>query len=164
MKRASRRIVGVCVVIFIGAAAYVLGYVPLMWPIRAEHRSIQVLRAANSTAELREAVTPLGIFLQFPDGSWVAIRYRDSHAGLLWNGNSSAVALFSDGSWYRSHHHFCGHFLVYGWRRTSPEYAEMRAILDWHQGLEDIHRVAESRNLPDAKLALGAMQFQRFEP
>lgn len=69
-------------------------------------RSIAKLAGATSIEELDKVTSGLGVHLRLSDGSWIAIRYWDSHA--LTNFYSCAVALCSDGSWYESDWHFCG--------------------------------------------------------
>jgi hypothetical protein len=81
---------------------------------RAEAVSFQVLARAQTPDELDEAVDYLGVVLHTRDGGWVAVRYRDTHAGPIW---SSAVARDSGGRWFVSSQHFCGRFLSYRQRK-----------------------------------------------
>ncbi len=74
----------------------------------AERESRRVLAAASTAQQLQAAVGSLGVFYTFPDRSWLAIRYRDSHAS-IW---SVAVARDSGGNWYESREHFCAAFSV----------------------------------------------------
>ena len=75
--------------------------------VRAKAR--RVLAAARTPDELHQAVGSLGRFFPLEDGSWVAVRYRDSHTA----GYSCAVALDSGGGWFYSSRHFCGRFQHY---------------------------------------------------
>lgn len=77
---------------------------------RAEKESIRLLRESSDKATLKDAVGDLGLFAEMADGSWLAIRYRDRHGFPMW---SSAVALDSEGNWYRSNEHYCGRFMHY---------------------------------------------------
>lgn len=70
----------------------------------------RVLAAAKTPDELRAAVGSLGRLFDLEDGSWVAVRYSDSHAS---PGYSCAVALDSNGKWFYSSRHFCGRFQLY---------------------------------------------------
>jgi hypothetical protein len=160
MKKGLKVFASVLALAIVAVVVWFIAY-PAVWRWSVERESIRALRGAVTQQDLGAAVTRLGILLEFPDESWMAIRYRDSHS---WSVKSSAVVRCSDGSWYRSGHHFCGEFQIYEWRRTDPGYQEMRAFSDWFSGLERIHRVAASRSLPDAKVALEAMPFERFTP
>jgi hypothetical protein len=75
---------------------------------RAEAR--RVLTAAKTPEDLRKAVGSLGRLFVLRDGSWVAVRYTDSHA---YPGYSCAVAVDSGGRWFYSSRHFCGRFRIY---------------------------------------------------
>lgn len=83
---------------------------PMTWQWRVRKGSVSILRAAQSTNELRDAVGYLGIFIPQQNGSWIAIRYRDTHAGRV---ESLAIARDSGGGWFESTNHFCGTFLIY---------------------------------------------------
>lgn len=75
-----------------------------------EAESFRTLAAAESVEDLREAVGHLGIVFEYPDGSWLALRYRDSHGVGMW---SSTVGSDSGGNWYVCDYHFCGRFKTY---------------------------------------------------
>jgi hypothetical protein len=92
------------VVIFPGYVAAVVG------PPLNRAKAHRVLSAAKTPDELRKAVGSLGALFPLRDGSWVAVRYTDSHA---YPGYSCADALDSSGRWFRSSGHFCGRFRVY---------------------------------------------------
>jgi hypothetical protein len=97
---------------------------PVTWHWRVRRDSIATLSAAKTTNDLQQAVGGLGIFIPIRDGSWIAIRYRDTHAGRI---ASLAVARDSDGSWFESDHHFCGAFAGYRHERQSVQ--ELRSEL-----------------------------------
>ena len=65
-------------------------------------KSISVLSKASNINELELAVGHMGHVFKYPDG-WIAIRYRDNHESY-----SHAIALDSNGHWYKSDYHFCG--------------------------------------------------------
>ncbi|MEZ5326703.1 MAG: hypothetical protein R3F19_16780 [Verrucomicrobiales bacterium] len=83
---------------------------PATWHWRNRREALTMLSAAKTTNELQQAVGGLGIFIPLRDGSWIAIRYRDTHAGRI---ESLAVARDSGESWFESDHHFCGAFSAY---------------------------------------------------
>jgi hypothetical protein len=93
-----------CVFVFPGYVAAAVG------PSLERAKSHRVLAAAKTPDELRAAVGSWGRFFPLKDGSWVAVRYRDSHP---YPGYSCAVALDSDGHWFHSSRHFCGRFRNY---------------------------------------------------
>jgi hypothetical protein len=99
-------IVLLCVVLFF---AYITSLHLFIDPFFARREAIRLLSAASTSQQLQEAVGSLGTFYTFPDSSWVAIRYRDSHSGGIW---SVAVARDSGGDWYQSSEHFCGAFSI----------------------------------------------------
>ena len=74
------------------------------WTWHTRWESKRLLAAAKTTNELTEAVGKLGCFLTFPDNSWMAIRYRDTHGGIL---ASSAIVRDSGGTWFESTEHYC---------------------------------------------------------
>jgi hypothetical protein len=92
------------VVVFPGYFAAVTG------PPLARAKARRVLAAAKTPDELRVAVGSLGRLFPLNDGSWVAVRYTDSHA---YPGYSCAVGLDSGGHWFYSNRHFCGRFRIY---------------------------------------------------
>ncbi len=91
---------------------------PAMWHWRVRQESVAILSAAESPSDLQQAVGSLGIFIPLHDGSWIAIRYRDTHAGRLY---SLAIARDSGGNWYKSTYHFCGSFNIYRIERKWQE-------------------------------------------
>jgi hypothetical protein len=94
----------ISVLVFSGYVAAVVG------PPLDRAKAHRLLTAAKSLTELRIAVGSLGRVFVLGDGSWVAVRYTDSHA---YPGYSCAVALDSGGHWFYSSQHFCGRFRIY---------------------------------------------------
>ena len=89
-----------------------------MWHRRNRQEALTILSAAKTTYEVEQAVGNLGIFIPLRDGSWIAIRYRDTHRGYL---ASLAIARDSGGNWYESDHHYCGEFIAYKHDRRESE-------------------------------------------
>ena len=77
--------------------------------LQAEAESFHILAQARDSEDLEKAVGDLEIVFRLRDGGWLAIRYRDCHAGRMW---SSAVARDGGGSWFVSDSHYCGRFLT----------------------------------------------------
>ena len=94
----------VAVLVFSGYVAAVVG------PPLDRAKAHRLLAAAKSPTDLKTAVGSLGRVFVLGDGSWVAVRYTDSHA---YPGYSCAVALDSGGHWFYSSQHFCGRFRIY---------------------------------------------------
>ncbi len=97
---------------------------PMTWHWRVRRESIATLTAAKTTNGVQNAVGRLGVFIPIRDGSWIAIRYRDTHAFTV---ASLAVAHDSGGGWYESDHHFCGAFASY--RQDRRRMDEIRSEL-----------------------------------
>ena len=87
--------------------AYVTFLHLLIDPFLAQREAKRLLSSASTQQQLQAAVGPLGTVYSFPDNSWLAIHYRDSHGGGIW---SIAIARDSGGNWYESREHFCGAF------------------------------------------------------
>ncbi len=159
-------------------------WISFLYPIfgsrRARAEAISQLKAAKSEAELRGAIGGLGLFLESTNGWWIAIRYRDSHAGSIW---SAAVAKDSGGQFYQSHHHFCGTLSAFGrdWenysagRREANEQTDSvvreqsMKELEEHQGrflkgrFPELLRVAQATNLVEARLQLERAWFTKLD-
>jgi hypothetical protein len=109
-------------VLFLTGIVVYNGFVaPARWYSSTRADSISVLKTAESTNQLTDVVGPVGLFLALTNGSWIAIRYVDSHGGwalyLPWPViNSCAIAKDSGGGWFESDRHFCGN-LKYWHRR-----------------------------------------------
>jgi len=159
-------------------------WISFLYPVfgsrQARAEAISKLKAAKSETELRDSIGRLGLFLESTNGWWIAISYRDSHAGGIW---SVAVAKDSGGHFYQSHHHFCGTLSAFGrdWenysagrkdanQQTDSAVREQRLTeLEVFQGrliksrFPELLRVAEATNLADARLQLGKAWFSRIE-
>ncbi|MCA9274542.1 MAG: hypothetical protein KDA29_00795 [Phycisphaerales bacterium] len=68
------------------------------------------LTATDSYTELSNSLSGLGAMLGEEQGNWIAIDYRDTHAGII---ASKAVARMKDGTLLVGDEHFCGRFAVY---------------------------------------------------
>jgi hypothetical protein len=77
---------------------------PKMWYPWTRNDSIRILTAAQTKNDLKQVLS-WGAFIPLTNGSWIAIRYRDSHLGGIF---SCAVARDSGGGWFESDRHFCG--------------------------------------------------------
>lgn len=126
-------------------AFYLSGYIG---PVIERHRARKALADATPST-LESAVGPLGAVFHYPDGSWLAIRYRDSH-GILW---SLATALDSERKWFESTEHFCGNFMLA--RNLSKEEPSIFEKLASESDSEDnlllwIHSLDTAPNLPKA--------------
>jgi hypothetical protein len=125
---------------------------------RAEEASFEILARATSPSELEEAVESLGLFLKYPDGSWLAIRYRDSHYYPMW---SSSVARDSGGSWFTSQVHFCGRFRYY--RQWKEQGSELPEAFDLDPVRQSVRRLGEANTLAEARQRLVALGFLEVE-
>ncbi|MGI5868424.1 MAG: hypothetical protein ACOX9C_03125 [Kiritimatiellia bacterium] len=136
---------------------------PIIAPIQAGKESKQLLAAAANREQLQEAVGSFGLLLEYANGQWIAIRYRDSHPG-RW---SSAIALDSNRNFYESRHHFCGRLRSYSrlaeqQKELAEEFAAMGKTNAVNQlsGFEDIHAVASADDLDHAIPFLLEMGFK----
>jgi hypothetical protein len=135
----------------------------------ARNKSIRLLAQAADAEAMEEAVDGLGIIFHLADRSWVAIRYRDSHAHNMW---SSGVALDSKGRWYESDRHFCGQFEIYRhqWKRTLEVLKDPKATKDDKKlyvneffEMEPWH-VEGSPDLESARDNLLKLGFREYDP
>ena len=98
----------ISLVVVLGAAVvyyYAVVY-PQNWYSRTQGDCVRILSGAQTTNDLqRPDVLSWGAFIALTNGSWIAIRYCDSHSGGLF---SCAVARDSAGGWFESDRHFCG--------------------------------------------------------
>ena len=132
--------------------------------------SKQILSEASSTEELEEAVGKLGIVIELGDGSWIAIRYIDSHSGGIF---SNAIALDSDGRWYESSYHFCGRFYAYKLTKKSNQdlVTKLKAVGDdsvsfdsmMREHDETIFEIENASNLEDAQQRLLELGFRELK-
>jgi hypothetical protein len=134
---------------------------PVVWQSNTRKESLEILAAAESTTNLKAAVGPLGLFLTYPDGSWMAIRYRDMHA---WSVRSLSIVRDSGGQWFESRRHFCGMLAAFRSKyelerdaRESGDTEEAQFLT--HSSYSGIHAVAESKNLEDARKQLLKIDF-----
>ena len=141
----------------------------VMWSNRTSHESKQLLLAARTTNELAQAVGQLGHFLSYPDHSWVAIRYRDTHSGML---ASSAVVRDSGDAWFESTVHYCGAFSggmhniyrILEMDRELRELGETNSPANTRSGHDlEILNLVTATNLAAARKNLEAMGFKRIE-
>jgi hypothetical protein len=103
--------VATLLVVLVGIAIpLAISFLPNPAIARARNRSIQLLAEAADAPAMEQAVGSLGIIFHLANGSWIAIRYVDTHYGGIW---SSSVALDSQGDWFESDVHFCGQFKIY---------------------------------------------------
>jgi hypothetical protein len=76
-----------------------------VFPKRARHDAVKALTSTNSTNKLAALKGTFGKFFSFDDGSWLVVRYKDTHSGFV---GSYALTRDSDGKWLESKYHFCG--------------------------------------------------------
>ncbi len=165
--------------IVVTAAAALVGwyyYEPRVWLSRARQESVARLSAATNDESARAAVNSLGTFLTFTNGDWVAIRYRDTHAGRV---QSHALARTSDGRWLESERHFCG--TIQGLGRRAAEWRDKDAesrefwLSSWQESGParntnsvpselDLLPLLEASNLDSAVQALLRLGFRPTQP
>jgi hypothetical protein len=87
-------------------AVLTFGAHPIIWRRSTRNESIRLLSEAATPEALAKALGR-GMMIYRPDGTWIAIRYSDSHGPTL---NSLAIAKDSGGKWHESNYHFCGAF------------------------------------------------------
>lgn len=134
---------------------------------KARKEAVEFL-TTSTQSELRSQC----LFYSLADGSWIAIRYRDSHGfpGVY----SLSVARCSDGTWFESSHHYCGTNTFA--RRFDEHLADMRAyaspdeveafrMAQFEDNLELRKLVAihEAPDLESAKRLLEGVHFVRME-
>jgi hypothetical protein len=152
MKRVRRliRIFLLGVLGYLVAWEVILPLLSRMW----EKREGPKILAVATESQLQTAVGPLGCVLRFPDGSWLAIRYADSHAMASW---SFAAARDSGGMHYESTEHFCGALraaeLVQADTESKPPKIPTVARGEW------LHALAMSPDLATARLRLTSRYF-----
>jgi hypothetical protein len=166
-SRSGKKFIGTLLLLIFVFAIFDFLLRPVMWNKRVTRESIRILQAAQTRAELEHAVGTLGIFFFFPDESWMAIRYLDSHSGGI---SSSAVARDSGGGWFHSRHHFCGLFAAYpGKLETQQVDDELTAMghpppkYSVMAGFEGIDALARSENLHAARISLKALKFVELQ-
>jgi hypothetical protein len=154
-RHLSRTAIAIIVALLAGLVCFFV--FPFWRPMVWRSQSVKALSAANDETALREAVGSLGVFIPVKDGSWIAIRYTDSHSGYIF---SMAIARDSGGQWFESKYHFCGEFRFFDqWVRAQSQPADSAERLnaaayvfdDEHGDLRDIFNAP---NLPKARAAL----------
>lgn len=152
-----RVLIGVVVLflaIFVCMLGPFAGYKARLHRSIVEAESFKILERAATPLELEEAAGHLGLFMKYPDGEWMAVRYRDSHAYPGW---SSSVVRDSGGAWFTSEEHFCGRIETY---RNFKEHG--RELLP---SMEPIHQLVEAKTLAEARehlVTLGFREVERF--
>lgn len=148
----------ICAVLYPFVAPLVVGRVRLP---RVEHDAVAELAACTTRSEFDDAVGDLGVVLDIADGSWIAIRYDDSHYYCY----SSATSLDSEGYWYRSREHFCGLFSTYRQVRADIEICDDETLVPYLQKRypESVREIENQRRLLDARSKLTDIGFYRFE-
>ncbi|MFO1491161.1 MAG: hypothetical protein U1F77_09020 [Kiritimatiellia bacterium] len=154
----------------LGAAFVPLAYLavfilrPVLAPGISRRESIRLLTESAKEGHPETAENGLGIFLKYPDGNWLAIRYEDSHAAPGW---SMAVALDSQGSLYESNYHFCGSLGGYKYmverhrefEELDPE--EANPPLEFSGEMALTHALASA---PDLQTAIPLLLRMHFRP
>ena len=163
LGRASRRVMRVVIVAWMGAMLWVLvpGRGLSVLQSRFVHRRAHaILGAARSPEQLRAAVGQLGAFYALRDGSWVAIRYSDQH-GMM--GYSCATACDSAGRWYGTTYHFCGRFAAFRQRESELKKSRGQAPPDPDTQLQqqdtELFALANAPNLDSARAVLFQLGF-----
>jgi len=126
---------------------------------RRLENSVRILQAAQTTNELDKAVGDLGIFLTFPDDTWMAIRYIDRHDPIE-DWYSLAVIRDSEDGWFHSDYHFCGYLVSY---RHTIMGKQGITEEDIDTNFAGIHAVATSPDLATARKRLKALNFRRLK-
>ena len=107
MKRLLLRIAaGILVLASLGVVYFTIIY-PLLWRRNHLNHAIQVLRSVAIEGQRDKAPLGWGMTMTYPDGSWLAVYYADSHVLML---PSIAVARDSENHWFKSEVHYCGLF------------------------------------------------------
>lgn len=108
MKRIGRLIIITVCAVFIALVAYVFVLQKYIGPV-IERQIARHSFPKATPAELEDVVGYLGAVFHFRDGTWMAVRYNDSHSIAAW---SFAIARDSGGMWFESTEHFCGAFRI----------------------------------------------------
>lgn len=96
----------------------VIGVYDISAPVRYRWQLIGRLESVEGREAMTDAVGPLGVVLDHPDGTWTAITYKDAHN---FGFPSVAVVRTSEGAWYISRAHHCGLFSTYRhFRQDAP--------------------------------------------
>jgi hypothetical protein len=161
----------------VGLVGYVSIIAPSMWYSDTRRESFRVLKAAQSAAELTNAVGEFGWFISLTNGAWIAIRYRDVHSVPI---RSCSVARDSGGGWFESDRHFCGRFSFWPHlkeqvaaeeeqRKLTPDLFKNRIpVADSDDGMFPSYRemlaVESAPDLDSARRALQKIGFSELKP
>ena len=166
MRRALRiSIIAVVILALPAFFLYALVIYPVIRPTLWRWESTSALQNANDEASLRKAVGGLGAFVPLQDGSWIAIRYNDTHAG---SNDSLAIARDSAGGWFESTHHYCAELGGFGrWVEAQesgdPLEIEMFEGMTFDNGHGDLRDIYTAPDLASARAALLAAGFKQSD-
>lgn len=96
-------------------------------------------------------ISNLGVMLGDPDGSWIAVDYRDTHHKRIL---SASVARTNGGEFYVSRKHFCGS--LSGYQHAKDQVVELEVLVQESTSSEDIQILEEI--LESAKEDLNSQQ------
>lgn len=175
--RAFKVIAALVIVLVIAFSVYIEVIYPATWHSNMRRESIKLLKAAQTTDDLMNAVGRRGAFFPLTNNQWVAIRYRDTHAVGI---RSMAMARDSGGGWFESRRHFCGTFS--GWkfrkrmaeteeelRKSSPELftndvAKAESESEFMPSHQEMMAIESASDLEKAREALKKIGFTEFRP
>lgn len=128
-----------------GLAVTVFALDDRSWLPRNRQDATARLSSVTDADSARIAVGSLGTVLTFTNGAWMAIRYRDTHAGRV---QSHALARTSDGRWLESERHFCG--TIGGLDRRINEWrqADTERQTEWRSVMREIGPAWNTNSLP----------------
>jgi len=136
----------ITIVLLFVAFTLIMPYVySVAWEYVTRSYLHSILESSNSADDIKKAIRPDGLFLTFPDGSWIAIVYRDNHAGSV---RSISFARDSSGQWYEGHHHFCG-----GIGGISKEYELEMGLREMGEDITQIKHESYYGGLPEVWLS-----------
>lgn len=174
--RALKLIVLFVLLAVAGFLAYVFVMHPANWYSNTRHESVGLLKAAQSTVDLSNAVGSLGWYIPLTNNAWIAIRYRDSHGRGV---RSCAVSRDSGGDWFESDRHFCGRFQYWPHlkeqvqaeeeqRKLTPEWFTNRVSLADEDGgmfpsFRELIAIESSPDLETARRALEKIGFRKLK-
>jgi hypothetical protein len=159
--------IAVTILVALGVFAYSYYSAPARWIAETRRESIEVLTGAKSVQQLEEAVKPYGVFVQATDGSWVAVRYRDTH--YISPIQALAIAKDSGGRWFACDRHFCGWLTSFARERARGQ--DPSVLRDMfpatggrkeQAGYEKMETLFAATNLDALRVALTQMDFQEF--
>lgn len=89
-----------------------------------QNESSAKLADATTYQEASGTISNLGVMLGDPDGSWIAVDYRDTHRPRIL---SVSVARTSDGEFFVSREHFCGS--LSGYEHAKDQIIEIKIMI-----------------------------------